>query len=115
MLVETVAFALVGLIVGAAALLSLPAYFPAGRVLVLGTALGSALLTGVIAHFTMDGRYPAASIAVSAVASALLTSVLARPDLAAGRAPAHRHRQHRTGGPRSGGHRAGTHRRHRPA
>ncbi len=111
MLVETVAFALVGLIVGAAALVSLPGYFPAGRALTLGTALGSALLAGVIAHFALDGRYPAASIAISAVASALLTSVPARPDLAAGRAPAHRHRhrQHRPGA-----HRA-AHRRHRPA
>ncbi|MFI6844721.1 hypothetical protein OG535_24365 [Kitasatospora sp. NBC_00085] len=105
MLVETLAFALVGLIVGAAALLSLPAYFPAGRGLTMGTALVSALLAGVIAHFTMDGGFPAVSIAVSAVASALLTSVLARPDLAAGRQPAHRHHPHR----------AGAHRRHRPA
>ncbi|MFE6869865.1 hypothetical protein ACFVFS_25330 [Kitasatospora sp. NPDC057692] len=105
MLVETFAFALVGVVVGAAALLSWPAYFPAGRPMTAGTALGSALLAGVVAHFVLDGRYPAASIAVSAVASALFTSVLARPDLAAGRAPAHRHRQHR----------AGAHRRHRHA
>ncbi|MBP0449496.1 MULTISPECIES: hypothetical protein [unclassified Kitasatospora] len=105
MLVETLAFALVGLIVGAGALMSLPAYFPSGRVLTTGTALVSALLAGVIAHFTLDGRFPAASIAIAAVASALLTSVLARPDLAAGRQPAHRHHPHR----------AGAHRRHRHA
>ncbi|MEV0533137.1 hypothetical protein [Kitasatospora sp. NPDC050463] len=97
MLVESIAFALVGLIVGAAALLALPAYFPAGRALTLGTALVSALLSGVITHFTLDGRFPAASIGLAAVASALLTSVLARPDLAAGRQPAHRHRPHRAG------------------
>ncbi|WP_380285540.1 hypothetical protein [Kitasatospora purpeofusca] len=109
-MVETFAFALVGVVVGAAALLSWPAYFPAGRSMTLGTALGSALLAGVVAHFALDGRYPAVSIAVSAVASALLTSVLARPDLAAGRAPAHRHRPHR-----AGAHRAGAHRRHRHA
>ncbi|MGV9265068.1 hypothetical protein ACWDRR_10440 [Kitasatospora sp. NPDC003701] len=97
MLVESIAFALVGLIVGAAALLALPAYFPAGRGLTLGTALVSALLSGVITHFTLDGRFPAVSIGVAAVASALLTSVLARPDLAAGRQPAHVHRPHRAG------------------
>ncbi|MEV6976506.1 hypothetical protein [Kitasatospora sp. NPDC093806] len=105
MLVETLAFALVGLIVGATALVSMRDLFPSGPALTLGTALGSALLTGVVAHFTLNGGYPAASIAISAVASALLTSVLARPDLAAGRQPAHRHRPHR----------AGAHRRHRPA
>ncbi|MEE1826994.1 hypothetical protein [Streptomyces sp. BE20] len=105
MLVETFAFALVGLVVGATALLSLPAYFPSGWGLTMGTALVSALLAGVIAHFTLDGEYPAACIAVSAVTSALITSVLARPDLAAGRQPARRHRPHR----------AGSHRRHRPA
>ncbi|MER6362130.1 hypothetical protein [Kitasatospora sp. NPDC001527] len=110
MLVETFAFALVGVVVGAAALVSWPAYFPAGRAPTLGTAVGAALLAGVIAHFTLDGRYPAAAIAVSAVASALLTSLLARPDLAAGRAPAHRHRPHR-----ARAHRAGAHRRHRHA
>ncbi|WP_406202845.1 hypothetical protein OH807_25285 [Kitasatospora sp. NBC_01560] len=105
MLVETLAFALVGLVVGAAALLSLPAYFPAGRLLTTGTAVVSALLAGVIAHFTLNGAFPAASIGISATASALLTSVLARPDLAADRRPVHRHRPHR----------AGAHRRHRPA
>ncbi|MFF8773676.1 hypothetical protein [Kitasatospora sp. NPDC015120] len=110
MLVETFAFALVGVVVAAAALLSWPAHFRDARALVPGTALVSALLAGVIAHFALDGRYPAASIAVSAVASALLTSVLARPDLAAGRAPAHRHRPSRTGA-----HRTGTPRRHRHA
>ncbi|WP_327680430.1 hypothetical protein [Kitasatospora sp. NBC_00458] len=105
MLVETLAFVLVGLVVGATALLSLPAYFPSGWGLTMGTSLGSALLAGVITHFTLDGGHPAAAIAVSLVASALLTSVLARPDLAAGRQPAHRHRPHR----------AGSHRRQRHA
>ncbi|MFD0278463.1 hypothetical protein ACFVHB_31765 [Kitasatospora sp. NPDC127111] len=105
MLVETLAFVLVGLVVGATALLSLPAYFPSGRALTMGTALVSALLSGVIAHFALNGAAPAAGVAISATASALLTSVLARPDLAAGRRPAHRHHPHR----------AGAHHRHRHA
>ncbi|MFD0349083.1 hypothetical protein ACFQ0M_29610 [Kitasatospora aburaviensis] len=58
MLVETLAFALIGLIVGAAALVSLPAYFPGGRALTAGTALVAALLGGVIMHFTLDGAFP---------------------------------------------------------
>ncbi|MFI9327339.1 hypothetical protein ACIGZJ_07280 [Kitasatospora sp. NPDC052868] len=105
MLVESLAFVLIGLVTGLTALLALPAYFPAGRALTMGTALVAALLGGVIARFALDGRYPAATLAVSALCSALLTSVLARPDLAAGRALAHRHRPHRPG----------AHRRHRPA
>ncbi|MEV7781464.1 hypothetical protein [Kitasatospora sp. NPDC088351] len=108
MLVESIAFVLIGLIVGSAALLALPAHFPAGRGLTIGTALVAALVSGVITHFTLNGGYPAVTLGVSAVVSALLTSVLARPDLAAGRAPAHRHRPHRPGA-----HRA--QRRHRPA
>ncbi|MER7768514.1 hypothetical protein [Kitasatospora sp. NPDC096140] len=108
MLVESLAFALVGQVTGGAALLALPAYFRAPRALTLGTALAAALVGGVVAHFCLDGRYPAVSVAAAALASAVLTSMLARPDLAAGRAPAHRHHPHRTGA-----HRAP--RRHRPA
>ncbi|MBV2152132.1 hypothetical protein [Kitasatospora sp. SUK 42] len=108
MLVETIAFALVGLVAGGAALLGLPGYFRASRALVLGTAAGAALGGGAVAHFCLDGRFPVVSVAFSALAAAVLTSLLARPDLAAGRAPAHRHRPHR-----GGVHRAA--RRHRPA
>ncbi|MFF7992757.1 hypothetical protein ACFZDG_23545 [Kitasatospora xanthocidica] len=108
MLVESIAFALVGLVTGAAALLALPSYFRAARALTLGTALAAALAGGSVAHFCLDGHYPAASVAASALASGVLTSLLARPDLAAGRAPAHRHHPHR-----AGAHRAP--RRHRPA
>ncbi|GAA2776521.1 hypothetical protein RMN57_24145 [Kitasatospora sp. CM 4170] len=115
MLVETLAFALIGLIVGAAALVSLPAYFPGGRALTAGTALVAALLGGVIMHFTLDGAFPGVSIAVSAIVSGLLTSVLARPDLAAGRLPAHRHHPHRVGGERHPHRAGGAHRRHRHA
>ncbi|MFE6502885.1 hypothetical protein [Kitasatospora sp. NPDC057738] len=105
MLVESIAFALVGLVTGGAALLALPAYFRAARALTLGTALAAALVGGVVAHFGVDGRQPAVSVAAAAVAAGVLTSLLARPDLAAGRAPAHRHRP--------GAHRAS--RRHRAA
>ncbi|WP_030236363.1 hypothetical protein [Streptomyces sp. NRRL S-350] len=108
MLVESIVFALVGLVTGGTALLALPSYFRAPRALTVGTALAAALVGGVIAHFCLDGRYPPVAVAASALASGVLTSLLARPDLAAGRAPAHRHHPHR-----SGAHRAP--RRHRPA
>ncbi|MFF4379356.1 hypothetical protein [Kitasatospora sp. NPDC001547] len=110
MLVESIAFALVGLVTAGAALLALPAYFRAARALVLGTALAAAMVGGVVAHFTVEGRQPAVSVAAAAVAAGVLTSLLARPDLAAGRAPAHRHHPHRSH--RSGARRA---RRHRAA
>ncbi|MEU3573707.1 hypothetical protein AB0E96_35600 [Kitasatospora sp. NPDC036755] len=108
MLVESIAFALVGLVTGAAALLALPGYFRAAPALTLGTALAAALVGGLVAHFSVDGRQPAVSVAAAAVAAGVLTSLLARPDLAAGRAPAHRHHPHR-----HGTHRAA--RRHRAA
>ncbi|MEV7771603.1 hypothetical protein [Kitasatospora sp. NPDC086791] len=108
MLVESVVFALVGLATGGAALLALPSYFRAARALTVGTALAAALVGGLVARFCLDGRHPAVSVVASALAAGVLTSVLARPDLAAGRAPAHRHHPHRTAA-----HRAP--RRHRPA
>ncbi|MFD8701402.1 hypothetical protein ACFV1W_02115 [Kitasatospora sp. NPDC059648] len=108
MLVESIVFALIGLVAAAAALLGLPAYFRASRRTVAGTALAAALLGGAVAHFCLNGRYPVVAVAFSALAAGVLTSLLARPDLAAGRAPAHRHRPHRAGAHR-------TPRRHRPA
>ncbi|MFJ6618366.1 hypothetical protein ACIQOW_12435 [Kitasatospora sp. NPDC091335] len=108
MLVESIVFAVVGLVTGGTALLALPSYFRASRALTLGTALAAALVGGAIAHFTLYGHYPAVSVAASALTSGVVTSLLARPDLAAGRAPAHRHHPHR-----SGAHR--TARRHRAA
>ncbi|MFJ9770007.1 hypothetical protein ACIRVF_02035 [Kitasatospora sp. NPDC101157] len=108
MLVETIVFALVGLVAAAAALLGLPGYFRASRPAVAGTALAAALLGGAVAHFCLGGRHPVVAVAFSALAAGVLTSLLARPDLAAGRAPAHRHHPHR-----AGAHRA--RRRHRPA
>ncbi|MFJ7245486.1 hypothetical protein ACIQWA_12665 [Kitasatospora sp. NPDC098652] len=107
-LVESLVFVLVGLAAASAALLGLPGYYRASRPLVVGTALASALLGGVVAHFCLDGRRPVAAVAFSALAAGVVTSLLARPDLAAGRAPAHRHHPHR-----AGAHRAP--RRHRPA
>ncbi|WP_405011708.1 hypothetical protein [Kitasatospora sp. NBC_01539] len=94
MLVETVAYVLIGLAVGAGALVLLPEYFPAPRVLTAATAVVAALLAGLISRYALDGHGTGLSIAVSAVCSGLLVSVLARPDLAA---------------------RPGGHRRHRPA
>ncbi|MEE1784882.1 hypothetical protein PUR71_18490 [Streptomyces sp. SP17BM10] len=108
MLVESIVFALIGLVVGLAALLALPAYFPAAHALVLGTAVAAALVGGAVAAFGLAGRYPAGAAFAAAVSSAVLTSMLARPDVAAGRAPAHRHHPHH-----GGAHRAP--RRHRPA
>ncbi|WP_316526437.1 hypothetical protein [Kitasatospora brasiliensis] len=108
MLVESIVFALVGLATGGAAVLALPSYFRAARPMTLGTALAAALVGGAVAHFSLDGRYPAVSIAAAALASGVLTSLLARPDLAAGLAPAHRHHPHRPGTHR-------TQRRHRAA
>ncbi|MGW2249081.1 hypothetical protein ACWCXH_02610 [Kitasatospora sp. NPDC001660] len=108
MLVESIVFAVIGLAVGLAALLALPAYFPAARGLTLGTAVAAALVGGAVAAFSLSGRYPAVTVCAAAVTSAVLTSMLARPDVAAGRAPAHRHHPHH-----GGAHRAP--RRHRPA
>ncbi|MER7843727.1 hypothetical protein ABTZ03_07225 [Kitasatospora sp. NPDC096077] len=108
MLVESIVFALVGLTAAAAALFGLPSYFRASRPTVAGTALAAALLGGAVAHFCLAGRYPVIAVACSALAAGVITSLLARPDLAAGRAPAHRHHPHR-----AGAHRAP--RRHRPA
>ncbi|MFD9124840.1 hypothetical protein [Kitasatospora sp. NPDC059571] len=92
MLVETIACALIGLAVGAGALVLLPGYFPAARTLTISTALVAALLSGLIARYALDGREPGVALAVSAVGSVLLVSVLARPDLAGRRGTHRRHR-----------------------
>jgi len=94
-LVETIVYALIGLAVGAGALLLLPGYFPAGRGLTLATALVSALLSGGITRYVLDDGAPAVPLLSAVVCSALLVSVLARPE----QAPRHR----------------GSHRRQRPA
>ncbi|MFC9327220.1 hypothetical protein [Kitasatospora sp. NPDC057015] len=109
MLVESLAFVLIGLLVTAVALGVLPEYFPAPRGLTAGTAVVAALVSGVIAHYATSGALPAVILAISATGSALLVSVLARPDLVAQRSGAHR-----SGSPRQGTGRHGVHRR-RPA
>ncbi|GAA2256887.1 hypothetical protein GCM10010430_45920 [Kitasatospora cystarginea] len=88
-LVESFAFVLIGLAVGAGALTLLPEYFPAARSLTVGTGVVAALLSGLISRFTLDAGLPALSLAISAIGSALLVSVLARPE------PAAEHGRHR--------------------
>ncbi|MEU9134066.1 hypothetical protein AB0D08_39365 [Kitasatospora sp. NPDC048540] len=95
MYVETIAYALIGLTVGFGALVLLPGYFPAARVLTVSTALVAALLGGLIARYAFDGEQPAAALAVSAVGSVLLVSVPARPDRGPRRGGGHRHRRQR--------------------
>ena len=91
MLIESIGFAFIGLAVGAGALLLLPEYFPGTRGLTVATALVAAMLGGLIAHYALGGRLPGVSLAVSAIGSVLLVSVLARPDRAA-QHPRGRHR-----------------------
>jgi hypothetical protein len=80
MLVEIVVFAVVGTLVGAAAIRFLPTRFPGPRWLTLSTGTGFALLGGLVARFVIGpGRAPACA-AVAAVTAALLVSVLARPE-----------------------------------
>ncbi|MFI6443186.1 hypothetical protein [Kitasatospora sp. NPDC050543] len=108
MLVEPLVFAAVGSIVGAVALIAFPGYFPPSRSLTVATAVIAALLTGLIARYAMQGALPGLSVAISAVGSALLVSVLARPERAGQRQAAARRRSvHRHGGQRR--------HRHRPA
>ncbi|KJK59762.1 hypothetical protein [Saccharothrix sp. ST-888] len=89
MLVESFAFVLIGLAVGAGAVVLLPEYFPAARILTVGTAVVAALLAGWISRYTLAAQLTGVSLAISAVGSALLVSVLARPEHAA------RHGRHR--------------------
>ncbi|MFJ9518206.1 hypothetical protein ACIRPK_08080 [Kitasatospora sp. NPDC101801] len=90
MVLETIAFALIGLAVGFAALMLLPEYFPAARSLTVATAVVAALLGGVISHYALGDQLPALALLFSAVTSVLLVSVLARPDLLPGTGR-HRH------------------------
>ncbi|MFD7640157.1 hypothetical protein ACFV4P_05860 [Kitasatospora sp. NPDC059795] len=87
---ETSAFVLIGLVVGFGALLARPELFPT-RSLPVGAALVSAVLSGRLTHYVLDGHVPAVQLAVSAVVAALLVSVPARPDLAPRRGGRHRH------------------------
>ncbi|GAA0669912.1 hypothetical protein GCM10010193_22470 [Kitasatospora atroaurantiaca] len=91
MLIESIAFVLIGLAVGVGAVVLLPGYFPAARSLTVSTALVAAVLGGLISGYALDGRLPGVSLAVSAVSSVLLVSVLARPGQVT-RQGRHRHR-----------------------
>ncbi|MFJ8042948.1 hypothetical protein ACIRBX_20885 [Kitasatospora sp. NPDC096147] len=90
MVLQTIAFAAIGLAVAAVALLLFADFYPFSRVLTVGTAVVSALLGGVVSGYALDGRLPGLVLLLSAVSSGLLLSVLARPDRAAGHGR-HRH------------------------
>lgn len=95
LLVEAIVFALIGLLTGVGALLVVPEYYPMARGLTIGTALVAGLLSGLVTRYAMASITPVATIALTVVWTALLTSVLARPDLAAKRGGSHRRSRHR--------------------
>jgi hypothetical protein len=82
---EAVLFAVIGLLAGAVALTVVPEYYPMARGLTMGTGLTAALLSGLVIRFTLAGGNPAVTLLLTAVCTGLLTSVPARPDLAARR------------------------------
>jgi uncharacterized membrane protein YeaQ/YmgE (transglycosylase-associated protein family) len=77
---ELLAFALVGLTVGAAADLLLPRLFTAHRGMTVLTGLCAALLTGSLGYAVVGAGHPYATVPISAVGACLLVSLLARPD-----------------------------------
>ncbi|MFE9422990.1 hypothetical protein ACFYNO_08510 [Kitasatospora sp. NPDC006697] len=92
--VEAVLFAVIGLAAGFTALAVRPEYFlPSGRGLVLCTGLVSALLSGLVIRFEFSGGNLPATLLLTALVTGLLTTVPARPDLAAHRG-GHRRRRH---------------------
>lgn len=90
--VAAIVFALIGLLAGFGVLAVLPEYFPMARALTVGTALVSALLSGVVTRYTLNNGAPEVCVALTVLCTGLLTSVLARPDLAAARHGSHRRR-----------------------
>jgi uncharacterized paraquat-inducible protein A len=91
--VEAIVFAVIGLLTAVAALVLVPEYYPMARSVTVGTGLVSALVSGVVLRFTLGGAPAAATVVMTVIATGLLTSVLARPDLAARRG-SHRRRRH---------------------
>lgn len=91
MLLELLAFALVGLAVGGGAALLLPHYFQVHRAVTVLTGLCSALLIGVLARAVVGGGHVAVTVTLSAVGACLLVSLLAHPE----RRPEQRHRERR--------------------
>ncbi|GAA1068883.1 hypothetical protein GCM10009665_74060 [Kitasatospora nipponensis] len=90
---EATVFAVIGLLAGLAALTLVPEYYPMARGLTMGTALVSALLSGLVTRFTLAGDGAAPTLVITVLCTGLLTSVLARPDLAARRG-SHRRGRH---------------------
>ena len=80
MLLELLAFALVGLAVGGGAALLLPHYFQVHRAVTVLTGLCSALLIGVLARAVVGGGHVAVTVTLSAVGACLLVSLLAHPE-----------------------------------
>lgn len=92
MLLELLAFALVGLAVGGGAALLLPHYFQVHRAVTLLTGLCSALLIGVLARAVVGSGHVAVTVTLSAIGACLLVSLLAHPER---RRPEQRHREQR--------------------
>jgi hypothetical protein len=86
-------FALVGLVVGAGAVVLLPQLFRAPRTLTVLTGVASALLIGGVARIILGTDHLLLTALVSLLGSGLLISVLARPDQRSGRP--HPHGTHR--------------------
>jgi uncharacterized membrane protein YeaQ/YmgE (transglycosylase-associated protein family) len=81
---QFLAFALVGLAVGAAADLLLPRLFSAHRSMTVLTGLCAALLTGSLGYAVVGADQPYVTVPISAVGACLLVSLLARPDRRSG-------------------------------
>jgi len=79
MIADVLAFALIGLIVGAGAVLLLSRLFTQTRGLTVTTALAASVLIGLIAHAVLGGGHLAETAPIAALGSVLLVSVLARP------------------------------------
>ncbi|GAA4863522.1 hypothetical protein [Kitasatospora terrestris] len=90
MVFETIAFALIGFAVGAAALALLPGWFAAARAVTVATGVVSALLAGHLTGYVLDGGSMPVQLVSAAVCSVLLVSVPARPDRAPRPRGAHR-------------------------
>ncbi|WP_042411625.1 hypothetical protein [Streptacidiphilus carbonis] len=80
MLLQLLAFALVGLAVGGGAAVLLPRYFQVHRAVTVLTGLCSALLIGVLARAVVGDGHLAVTAPLSAVGACLLVSLLAHPD-----------------------------------
>jgi ABC-type Fe3+-siderophore transport system permease subunit len=80
MLLELLAFALVGLAVGGGAALLLSEYFQVHRAVTVLTGLCSALLIGVLARTVVGSGHLALTVPLSAIGACLLVSLLAHPE-----------------------------------